>query len=250
MGSEIGKVRAGIRSNTLRMPRQRGWQRNGPLDSGLGVGLAVGLIMPAVLAALRLELLKLLLLLVVQDGFNLRLAVLHDGLRLGAAVGRSQRRIAAQGLHLLDAVGKNGLDLRHLVLAQVQLLGQSPRLPFGVGLMHTALRSRCGLRGVGLAGIRGLLRLGLRKRQAGREQRAEEESCRAWITYLHNLLFSLPAGIVLTGGISGQTPAAGASCGGGEFGGPRLLARRRFITVIPDCHQGEVLLLIALPKYE
>lgn len=238
-------MRAGIRSKALRMPWQRGWQRNGPLDSGLGVGLTVGLIMPAVLAALRLELLKLLLLLVVQDGFNLRLAVLQDGLRLGAAIGRSQRRVAAQGLHLLDAVGKNGLDLRHLVLAQVQLLGQSPRLALGVGLMHTALRSRCGLRGVGLAGIRGLLRLGLRKRQAGREQRAEEESCRTWITYLHNLLFSLPAGIVLTGGISGQTPAAGASCGGRNSGS---LAQVRRCRVVGDRREGKVATHLVVSK--
>ena len=74
--------------------------------------------------ARRHHLLELLFLLVVQYRFNFAFAVIADAPELCATIGLRHRRVRAQSLHLLLAVGQNRLDLRHLVSAQAELLAQ------------------------------------------------------------------------------------------------------------------------------
>ena len=143
--------------------------------------------------ALCHELLELLLLLVVEDGFDLRSTVLHDGLSLGTAVSGREGRIGAQSLHLADTIDKDGLDLRHLVLAEIQFPAEAASLAGGMSLKMAALRGWSGLRATFLNRIvRGLLlRIRLREDEPGGEQCAEDYGCDSWITERHKSLFSL-----------------------------------------------------------
>lgn len=78
----------------------------------------------AMLAALGKHLLKLLLLRVSEDSFNLAIRILHDGVPLGVAILLSERGVGAQSLHLLLASGEDGRDLRDLIAAQAQPFAQ------------------------------------------------------------------------------------------------------------------------------
>ena len=77
-----------------------------------GLGLAV-----VVSAAFSKHLLELLLLRVVENSFDLALAILHDGLCLGVAILFGKRGIGAKTLHLLLTVREDRLKLRHLFAA-------------------------------------------------------------------------------------------------------------------------------------
>ena len=105
-----------------------------------------GLAIVLVQAALGLHLLELLLLRVVQDGFDLGVGILHQGLDLGVAIPLAERGVRAKVLHLLEAIGKDGLDLRHLIVAQSQPLAQMRGLPVGVEVAVEVppLASACG----------------------------------------------------------------------------------------------------------
>ena len=70
----------------------------------------------AVAAAVLLYLLKLLLLRVGEQGFDLVAAVLHDAAYFHAAVVGHERRVGADALDLLLPVGDDGPDLVDLVL--------------------------------------------------------------------------------------------------------------------------------------
>lgn len=76
--------------------------------------------------------LELLLLGIVQSCLDLAFRVLLNYLHLGMAVGRGERLILPELLHLLIAVFKNWLDLRLLVGSQIQLLGKVLQLRIGI----------------------------------------------------------------------------------------------------------------------
>ena len=77
-----------------------------------GLGLAV-----VVSAAFSKHLLELLLLRVIENSFDLALAILHDGLCLGVAILFGKLGIGAKTLHLLLTVREDRLKLRHLFAA-------------------------------------------------------------------------------------------------------------------------------------
>ena len=106
--------------------------------------------MVVALAALSKHLLKLLLLRVSQDGFDLAVGVLHDGMRLGVAILHADRGVGTQSLHLLLASREDGRDLRDLIAAQAQALAEMRGKLAGieVAVLLAGLRGR-GLRCVG-----------------------------------------------------------------------------------------------------
>ena len=94
---------------------------------GLLAGLRLGLrrlLVSAVSAAVGDHLFVLLFLRVVQQGFNLDLAVLLDGLHFGVAIFWSQRSVGLKCLDLLLAVGQDGLDLGDLIAVEAKLFAQ------------------------------------------------------------------------------------------------------------------------------
>jgi hypothetical protein len=119
---------------------------------GLRLGLRGRLFaVVAMLATLSKHLLKLLLLRVGQDGFDLGVRVLHDGVRLGVAILFAERGVGAQSLHLLLASGEDGRDLRHLIAAQAEPLTETRSELAGIEvamliarLRRRGLRRSCG----------------------------------------------------------------------------------------------------------
>jgi hypothetical protein len=73
-------------------------------------------------APFRLHLVKLLLLIVVQECFDLRSTTLVNALHLAEPVLAGQRRVIANLLHLLTLVFEDGFQLCLLVVAQAQFL--------------------------------------------------------------------------------------------------------------------------------
>src|SRR5580704_7988497 len=53
-------------------------------------------------------------------------------MNLGVAILFAERGVCAKCLHLLEAIGKDGLDLRHLIVAQPQPLSQMRSLLVGI----------------------------------------------------------------------------------------------------------------------
>ena len=127
--------------------------QNNSCNLRLRLGCRRRLAIVLVRAALGLQLLELLLLCVVQHGFDFGVRVLHEGMDLGVAILLSERSIRAKDLHLLEAICKDGLDLRRLVVAQAQALAETRGLPVGVEVaVEVAVLRRCGLRPIGRGG--------------------------------------------------------------------------------------------------
>jgi hypothetical protein len=92
---------------------------------------------------------ELLLLLVVQEGFDLALGVLTDRLHLRATVLIRQGLILEEGLHSLLAVDEQRLDLALLIRRETEGPGQVLKLAIRAHALGTAagaiLRLRLGL---------------------------------------------------------------------------------------------------------
>jgi hypothetical protein len=137
-------------------------------------------------AALGKHLLELLFLRVAQQGLNLAVRILHEGLDLGVAIFLAERGVGAQGLHLLQAVGEDGLDLRHLIAGEAELLPEMRGLLAGVeGAVLARLRWSSGLVGV--------RRLCEHECHSGRKQNAQCDSCFCAVSH-----FSFPPSAVCT----------------------------------------------------
>jgi hypothetical protein len=124
-----------------------------------------------VVVALGLHLLELLFLRVVQQSLDLAVRVLHNGLHLGAAVVLAERVVGAKGLHLLEAVSEDRLDLRYLVAAEAEPLAQMLRL---LGWVEGAVLARLPLSSGRLIGV---WRLCEHECRAGGKQNAQSNSC-------------------------------------------------------------------------
>jgi hypothetical protein len=121
---------------------------------------------------------ELLLLLVIEDGGDLALRVLADGLHFGVAVWLREGLVREESLHLLLAIDQQRLDLRLLIGGEAEFAGHPLELPVGVHMTGSAAGlTLIGLGWIGLALIRGWGRV-LGKCGAGdteREQAAEGE---------------------------------------------------------------------------
>lgn len=106
------------------------WEPDGAC---LGLG-RLGLAVVPVCAAVGQHLLVLLFLRVVEQSFDLRVRVLHDGLELGATILLRERCVGAQGLHLLATVRDDGRNLRNLVTVQAQTLAEMRGHPAGINV--------------------------------------------------------------------------------------------------------------------
>ena len=105
-------------------------------------------------AAVGEHLLELLLLRIVQQRFDLRLAFIEDLLCLCAAIAAREAGVCAKILHLLLPVCEDRSDLRDLVARQAELLAEMRGLPGGIdcALMIIHLRC-CGLRCISRWGL-------------------------------------------------------------------------------------------------
>ena len=119
--SQVSKSRPGSTSSHPSHKDNRVARVGHPLS---GLGLRGLRLMVVVRAALSKHLLKLLLLLIIQDSFDLRVRILPDGPRLGVAILHAERSVGAQSLHLLLASGEDGRDLRHLIAREAQALAE------------------------------------------------------------------------------------------------------------------------------
>jgi hypothetical protein len=140
-----------------------------------------------VMAVALPHLLELLLLRIVQHRFDFAVAVLHDFVRLGAAILLRHACIGSQRLHLLRAILENRLDLVHLVVGKIELLLQMGRHAIGVGRMMHARMVRLGC---GCIALRLSLLRRLRQHYACRQQRAQQHG---YSSFMHIRVFSLGA---------------------------------------------------------
>lgn len=136
---KLGKQRAGEHHG-------RGIERKACFSSAVRDGTALdftllrrlgavgrrGAIFAAAPAPALLHGFEFLFLLIVENRFNLGLAVLPDRLHLRAAIFAGERLILKQGFHLLLAIDQQGFDLALLIGTEVQLPGHVLKLLIGV----------------------------------------------------------------------------------------------------------------------
>jgi len=119
------------------------------------------------------QLFVLLFLVAAQYRFDLLIALAHDAAHFCSALARRQRWIGPHVLQLLLAIGKERLDLAHLVGAEAELFAQTAGLASGIG--RSALRRRRTLRG-GCAVILGLSGILPYRKARGQAQSQQEHS--------------------------------------------------------------------------
>ena len=109
-----------------------------------------------------------------------------------------ERGVGAKVLHLLEAIGEDGLDLRHLIVAEPKPLAQMHGLLAGVEVAVEPPAARRGLRRIGSGGLVGAGRL--REHEPRGKQRAQNDALLPCIANcVHTLEFSLVAVVLLTG---------------------------------------------------